>query len=90
MQIKWLINGSYSLKTCYKPFGKGSHHTPPPHTPHPLGKIPVEYLKSLHGASCYSAQLVLPLKDCGQIVILSPMNSIFPRNLLIQTRSGFN
>ena len=45
MQIWFLSNGSYSLKKCHNPFGKAIQ--PPP----PYGKIPVEHLKSLHGAS---------------------------------------
>ena len=45
MQIWFLSNGSYSLKKCHNPFGNAIQ--PPP----PYGKIPVEHLKSLHGAS---------------------------------------
>ena len=45
MQIKCLSNGSYSLKSCHNPFGKGFQ------PPAPYGKIPVEHLKSLCGAS---------------------------------------
>ena len=45
MQIWFLSNGSYSLKKCHNPFGKAIQ--PPP----PYGKIPVEHVKSLRGAS---------------------------------------
>ena len=45
MQIKCLSNGSYSLKGCHNPFGKGFQ------PPRPYGKIPVEHLRFLHGAS---------------------------------------
>ena len=45
MQIKCLSNSSYSLKSCHNPFGKGFQ------PPAPYGQIPVEHLKSLHGAS---------------------------------------
>ena len=45
MQIKCLSIGSYSLKNCHNPFGKAFQPTPP------YGKMPVEHLKSLHGAS---------------------------------------
>ena len=48
MQIWFLSNGSYSLKKCHNPFGKAIQ--PPP----PYGKIPVEHLKSLRGASLRS------------------------------------
>ena len=46
MKIKCLSNGSYSLKNCHNPFGKANQPPPPPY-----GKMPVEHLKSLHGAS---------------------------------------
>ena len=45
MQIWCLSNGSYSLKKCHNPFAKAIQPLPP------YGKIPVEHLKSLHGAS---------------------------------------
>ena len=45
MQIWFLRNGSYLLKICHIPFGKAIH------PPLPYGKVPVEHLKSLHGAS---------------------------------------
>ena len=48
MQIWFLSNGSYSLKKCHNPFGKAIQ--PPP----PYGKIPVEHVKSLRGASLTS------------------------------------
>ena len=44
MHIKCLRNGSYSLKHCYNPIGKALHT--PPH-----GKMLIEHLKSLRGAS---------------------------------------
>ena len=45
MQFMCLNNGSYLLKSCHNPFGEGFQPTPP------YGKIPVEHLKSLRGAS---------------------------------------
>ena len=51
MQIKCLSNGSYSLKSCHNPFGKGFQ------PPAPYGEIPVEHLKSLRGASLIRARL---------------------------------
>ena len=52
MQIKCLSNGSYLLKGCHNPFGKGFQ------PPRPYGKIPVEHLKSLHGASLTQAKIM--------------------------------
>ena len=45
MQLWCLSNGSYSLNNCHNPFGNGFQ------PPRPYGKIPVEHLKSLRGAS---------------------------------------
>ena len=54
MQIWFLSNGSYSLKKCHNPFGKAIQ--PPP----PYGKIPVEHVKSLRGASLSSPSYARP------------------------------
>ena len=58
MQIWFLSNGSYSLKNCHNPFGKGFQ------PPRPYGKILVEHLKSLHGASLMHACLFCNNNDC--------------------------
>ena len=71
MQIKCLSNGSYSLKSCHNPFGKGFQ------PPAPYGEIPVEHLKSLRGASLrsvgHSSQKLLPKNDFWIFLHLYPL-----------------
>ena len=69
MQIKCLSNGSYSLKSCHNPFGKGFQ------PPRPYGKIPVEHLKSLHGASLKDNTLFIKTEQKCRSLVKSETNT---------------
>ena len=88
MQTWCLSNGAYSLKSCHNPFGKGFQ------PPRPYGKIPVEHLKSLHGASLNSPRsflfshfLFCPFLFRPQFLITSVLNLL---NHLQLTSSKFS